>query len=159
MCARCHEFGRLCRRTIVFWLERTVALAREGQYCSDLARSLVSLGCALSAGGETTRATASITEGLQLSWKTGHQLGIARAPEALARLMMLANLRRSVQLFGKAEAIRSAIRAPLSPIHLQMLHRRMGDAASADEWARGQEEPHEAVARELLTASFGLQPQ
>ena len=146
-------------------LEQTVTLARQSQYKPDLARSLVTLGRVRGAQGQAALAAALIGEGLCLLLESDSRLGIATALEAFAELKVPTAPEHAVRCWSAADALRSALGAPVPPVDRPAYERDitavralLGETAAADAWARGQAEPYEAVAAEVL-ASFGSSRQ
>ncbi len=139
-------------------LEETTALAREGEFKPDLARSLVTLGRVKLARGEAELAGDSLQEGLRLSAKFGHKLNIAIALEALANVSMVQSEgAQAVMLFATAHTLRQAIGAPLPPIDrdaydsaIANSRAQLGDDVFADLWARTAVRPYEEVVEEIL---------
>jgi tetratricopeptide (TPR) repeat protein len=138
-------------------LRETTALAREGQYKPDLARSLVAQGRVRLTLGEIVLATGLLREGLDLFRELGHKLGVAIALEGLAALSVVkGDSAQAVMQFSAAHALREAIGAPLPPIDrtaydsaLAASHTQLGDAAFADAWARGAARPLQEVVEEI----------
>ncbi len=97
-------------------LEEATALAREGQYKPDLARSLVALGRVKRTLGQVLPASELLMEGLDLFRALGQQLGIAEALEELGALSAVqGDGVQAAMLFGTAHALREGIGAPLHP--------------------------------------------
>jgi len=139
-------------------LEETVALAREGQYKPDLARSLVTLGRVKLALGEVELAARLLREGLGLFREVGHKLGIATALEQLAIVSTVqGNCRQAVLLFSSANALRDAIGAPLLPVDRVAYDSAVADSrAQLDEtaftatWANAAVRSYKEVVEEVL---------
>ena len=127
-------------------LDETMALARQGQYKPDLARSLVTMGRVKRTLGEVVPATDLLMEGLDLFRALGHKLGIANALEELGALNAVqGDSLRAVILFSKAHAMREGIGAHLPPVDraaydsvLAACRTQLGDAIFARIWAEGE---------------------
>jgi predicted ATPase/transcriptional regulator with XRE-family HTH domain len=139
-------------------LEEMTALAREGQYKPDLARSLVALGRVRLTLGDVVLATRLFREGLDLFREVGHKLGIAIALEQLAAVSALqGNGVQAVMLFGSADALREAIGAPLPPVDraafdlaVAASRSQLGETAFAVAWAQASARPFQGVVEEIL---------
>jgi hypothetical protein len=141
-------------------LEKTVALARASQYKPDLARALISLGRVRRAQGQAALAAAPIVEGLRQFSESGSRLGIATALEVFAALEMSEHPERAARLFGSAEALRSAIGAPLPPVDrpgyerdVAAVRAQIGEPGLAEARARAHAEPYEVVVADTLAFS------
>jgi predicted ATPase len=126
-------------------LEETAALAREGQYLPDLARSLIVLGRVWHAQGDAARATALLREGLCLCQQMNNTLGAVTALEALAALALATQPQQAAQWLGAAEAARTALGTPLPPVERPALGRaltairtRLDERTLSALWAEGQ---------------------
>ena len=141
-------------------LRETTALAREGQFMPDLARSLVTLGRVRLRLGEIALAAELLWEGLDLFQELGHKLGIAIALEALASVSAVqGDDPHAVMLFATAYTLREALGAPLPPIDrtaydsvVAVSRAQLGDAVFADLWARAATRPFKEVVEGILTA-------
>ena len=128
-------------------LDETMALARQGQYKPDLARSLVAMGRVKRTLGEVVPATGLLMEGLDLFRSLGQKLGIASAIEELGAVSAVkGDGRQAVMLFSMAHAMRETLGAPLPPVDraahdsvLAACRTQLGKAAFKAEWAKGQE--------------------
>jgi predicted ATPase/DNA-binding SARP family transcriptional activator len=138
------------------YLKETTALAREGHFKPDLARSLVTLGRVMIALGDVARSSELIREGLVLFQGFGHKLGFASALEALAAVSAAQHDDlRAVTLFATAQALREAMGAPLPPVDrpsydsaIAFSRAQLGETAFADAWARAIARPYEDVVEE-----------
>jgi ATP/maltotriose-dependent transcriptional regulator MalT len=141
-------------------LEKTIELARQGQYKPDLARSLVALGRVRLTLGRIALATELLREGLDLFRELGHKLGIAIALEALASVSVVqGDSAHATMLFATAYTLREAIGAPLPPIDctaydsaVAASRAQLGDDVFADLWARAAPRPFQEVVEEMLKA-------
>jgi DNA-binding SARP family transcriptional activator/predicted ATPase len=139
-------------------LEETTALAREGQYKPDLARSLVALGRVKRTLGQVLPASELLIEGLDLFRALGHKLGIAEAIEELGAVSAVqGDGLRAAMLFSTAHALREAMGAPLPPVDraaydsvLAACRAQLGEAAFAEAWARAAATPFQEVVEEAL---------
>jgi tetratricopeptide (TPR) repeat protein len=126
-------------------LEKTTAMAREGQYKPDLGRSLVTLGRVRLSSGEATPATKYLREGLDLFQELGHRLGVASAIEQLATVSALQDDGiRAARLFSWSYALREAMDAPFPPVDrsaynsmLADIRAQLGEAAYTTAWTEG----------------------
>ena len=140
------------------WLEETTALAREGQYQPDLARSLVALGRAERALGQVLPASELLMEGLDLFRALGHRMGIANAIEELAALSAVqGDDLQAAMLFGTAHAWSEGVGAPLPRVDraaqdtiLAACRARLGETAFAQAWAHAAARPFQEVVEEVL---------
>ena len=139
-------------------LEETTALAREGQYRPDLARSLVALGRVKHTLGQVLPASELLVEGLDLFRVLGHKLGIATALEELAAVSVRqGDGMQAATLLSAAHALREAMRAPLPPADrpahesvLAACRAQLGETAFAETWARAAARPYQAVVEKAL---------
>jgi len=139
-------------------LEETRALAREGQYKPDLARSLLALGRVRRTLGDPSAASRLLVEGLELFRALGHKLGIATALEELGALSAVqGDGVQAVMLLGTAHAMRDAMGAPLPPIDraaheavLAACRAQLGETAFAAAWAQAAARPYQEVVQEAL---------
>jgi tetratricopeptide (TPR) repeat protein len=139
-------------------LEETTALAREGQFKPDLARSLVTLSRVRLRLGEVKLASELLREGLSLFWEFGHKLGIAVSLEALANLSLVQDdCIDAVRLYATAHTLRQALGAPLSPIDssaydsaIAATRAQLSDTVFTELWARSEARSFEEVVEEIL---------
>jgi tetratricopeptide (TPR) repeat protein len=95
--------------------EEGLALMREVGDTFGIALALNYLGFA-TLRLEAYAARPLLDEGLTLMWQMGHKIGIAEAIEGLAGVAaQTGRPSRAAQLFSAAEALRTAIGAPMSP--------------------------------------------
>jgi predicted ATPase len=140
------------------WLEETTALARQGQFKPDLARSLVALGRVRRTLGEVWPASELLIEGLELYRAPGHKLGIAWALEELGALRVAeGDSVQAVTLLGAAHTLREQIGAPLPPVDcpahdsvLAACRAQLGESAFAAAWACGAARPWQEVVEEVV---------
>ena len=145
----------------VVLLEETTALAREGQFKPDLARSLVTLGRVRLAQGDVKLAVDSVQEGLRLSAKFGHKLSIAIALEVLADVSVVQSEgAQTVMLFATAHTLRETLGAPLPPIDRERFdaviaatRSKLGEVRFADLWDCAAARPFTEVVKEILLAA------
>jgi predicted ATPase/DNA-binding SARP family transcriptional activator len=138
-------------------LGETTAIAREGQYRPDLARSLVTFGRVRLAQGNVVVASELLREGLDLFQELGHKLGIAIALEALAAVRtVLDDSLHAVMLFGAAHALREAMGAPLPPVDraaydstIDTCRAQLTEATFAEVWACAKAGSYEGVVEEI----------
>ena len=139
-------------------LEETIALAREGQFKPDLARSLVTLSRVRLRLGEVKLASELLREGLSLFWEFGHKLGIAGSLEGLADLSLVqGDSTDAVMLYAAAHNLRQVLGAPLPPIDrpaydsaVDIIRAQLGDDVFADLWAGAAARPYKEVVEEIL---------
>jgi hypothetical protein len=144
--------------TATMLLSETTALAREGQYKPDLARSLVALGRVKRAQGQVLPASDLLLEGLDLFRALGHKLGIAFAIEELGALRAVQNDgEQAAMLFSTAYALREKMGAPLPPVDrpaydsvVAGCRAQLGETAFAEAWARAAAKPFQEVVEEVL---------
>lgn len=142
-------------------LGETIALAREGQYKPDLARSLIALGRVKRSQGEIARASQLLLEGLDLFRALGHKLGIAIALEELGAVSAVnGDSAQAVMLFSAADNLRAVMGAPLPPVDwgaydsaLAASRAQLGEAAFAESWAHAAGRPFQEVVEEILRAA------
>jgi predicted ATPase len=140
-------------------LDETTALAREGQYKPDLARSLVALGRAKRTLGQVLPASELLVEGLDLFRALGHKLGIANAIEELGAVSAVqGDGVQAAMLFSTAHALREAMGAPLPPVDraaydsaVAVCRAQLGETAFAEAWAREAARPFQEVVEEIVT--------
>ncbi len=141
-------------------LEETIALAREGQFKPDLARSLLTLSRVRLRLGEVKLASELLREGLSLFWEFGHKLGIAVSLETLANLSLVqGDHKEAVMLYATAHNLRQDLGAPLPPIDrtaydsaISDCRVHLGDAFFDSLWAGAAAEPYMAVVDDILKA-------
>jgi len=139
-------------------LDKTTALAREGQYKPDLARSLVALGRVRRTLGEVLPASALLMEGLVLFRALGQKLGIANAIEELGAVSAVqGDGQQAAMLFSTAHALRERMGAPLPPVDraaydsvLAACRAQLGEAAFAEAWAQAAARSWQEVVEEVL---------
>jgi hypothetical protein len=144
-------------------LDETAALAREGQYKPDLARSLVALGRVKRTLGQVLPASELLIEGLELFRALGHKLGIANALEELGVVSAVrGDGAQAATLFGTAHALREGMGAPLPPVDraahdsvLAACRAQLGEAAFAKAWAQAAARPWQEVVKEVLELRLG----
>jgi hypothetical protein len=142
-------------------LEETTALAREGQYKPDLARSLVTLGSARLALGEVELAARLVLQGLALYQEVGNKQGVAIALEQLAAVSAVQrDGLQAVTLFCSADALRETISAPLPPVDratydfaIAASRAQLGEAAFAAAWEHASARPYQEVVEEILKSN------
>jgi predicted ATPase/DNA-binding SARP family transcriptional activator len=139
-------------------LEEARALAREGQFRPDLARSLIALGRVKRTLGQVLPASELLMEGLELFRALGHKLGIANAIEELGALIAVyGDGVQAAMLLSTANALRERIGAPLPPVD-RLAHdsvvgacrAQLGETAFAQAWARGAARPWQDVVEQVL---------
>ena len=147
-------------------LDATAVLARASEYKPDLARTLVSLGRALGAKGDSAKARLSAVEGMRMFSDSGCTLGVATALEILASLAPPHKADQAARLLGTAEAVRAALGTPLPPVDrsdherdLLVIRGRLGDDAFADAFARGREASCHRVVLEILETFRSTHPE
>jgi tetratricopeptide (TPR) repeat protein len=139
-------------------LEESTALAREGQFKPDLARSLVTMSRVRLRQGEVILGSELLREGLSLFWEFGHKLGIAVSLEALANLSLVqGDGINAVMLIAIAHSIREVLGAPLPPIDhyaydsaVATTRAQLGDSVFTELWARSKSRPYKDVVEEIL---------
>ncbi len=139
-------------------LEETVALAREGRYRPDLARSLVALGRAKRTLGELSPASELPREGLEVFRALGDRPGIASALEELGAVSAVqGDGVQAAVLFGTAHALREGMGAPLPPVDraahdsvVAACRAQLGETAFAEAWAHGAARPFQEVVEQVL---------
>jgi len=139
-------------------LDETTALAREGQYKPDLARSLVALGRVNRTLVQLLPASELIIEGLELFLALGHKLGIANAIEELGAVSAVqGNGLQAAMLFSTAHALREGMGAPLPPVDraaydfvVAACRTQLGETAFAEVWAQAAARPFQEVVQEVL---------
>jgi len=139
-------------------LDETTALAREGQYKPDLARSLVALGRVRRTLGQLLPASELLTEGLDLFRALGHKLGIANAIEELGAVSAVqGDGVQAAMLFSTAHALREGMGAPLPPVDraaydsvVAVCRAQLGETAFAEAWAHAAARPFQEVVEEVL---------
>jgi tetratricopeptide (TPR) repeat protein len=144
--------------TAVMLLAETTALAREGEYEPDLARSLVALGRVKRALGQVLTAAELLVEALALFRALGHKLGIATALEELGALRAVeGDGVQAAMLLSTAHALRAGMGTPLPPVDraahdsiLAACRAQLGESAFAKAWARAAARPYQEVAEEVL---------
>jgi len=144
-------------------LEVTTALAREGQFKPDLARSLVALGRVKRTQGQVVPASGLLMEGLELFRTLGHKLGIAEAIEELGALSAIQGEgAHATMLLGAAHALREGMGAPIPPVDragydsvLAACRAQIGETAFAETWAHAAARPWQEVVEEVLRLRQG----
>jgi DNA-binding SARP family transcriptional activator/predicted ATPase len=139
------------------WLEAAAALAREGQFKPDLARSLVALGRVKRTLGQVAPASELLLEGLDLFRALGHRLGIVWALEELGAVSAVrGDGVQAALLLGAAHALREEIGAPLPAVDcaahdsvLAACRAELGEAAFAEAWAHAAARPWQEVVEEV----------
>ncbi len=141
-------------------LEQTVALAHESQFQPDLARSLVSLGRVRRAQGRGSEAMAPVMDALRLYSESDSRLGIAGTLEVYGGVAAVERPERAARAFVAAQAIRSAIGAPLAPVDREGYEADVAAARlqlGADRFAAisagGRGESYTALVAEILSSS------
>ena len=125
--------------------EEVLALARQGIYKVEVARSALALARVRRTLGEVVQATELVQEGLDLFSKYGHKLGVAIALEELAALCAVQrDEARAVMLLSVAHALRERLGAPLPPVDraaydsvLAACRAQLGEAVFERAWAEG----------------------
>lgn len=138
-------------------LEETTALAREGQYKPDLARSLVALGRVKRTLGQVLPAFELLMEGLELFRALGLKLGMASAIEELgAASAVRGDGLQAAMLFSTAHALREGMGAPLPPVDraayeavVAASSAQLGETAFAEAWAQAAARPFQEVVEEV----------
>jgi tetratricopeptide (TPR) repeat protein len=141
-------------------LEETIALAREGQFKPDLARSLVSLGRVKLKLGEESPADEMLGEALSIFQETGNKLGMAISLEALGFARMSQNrYADAVRLFATAHTLRQVLGAPLPPIDraaydlaIKDCETQLGEPFFTNTWEAVGTRSFEEVTEEMLKA-------
>ena len=139
-------------------LDETTALAREGQFKPDLARSLVALGRVKRTLGQLLPASELLTEGLDLFRALGHKLGMANAIEELGAVSVAqGDGLQAAMLFSTAHALREGMGAPLPPVDraaydsvLAACRAQLGETAFAEAWAHAAARPFQEVVEDVL---------
>jgi len=129
----------------ILLLDKAMALAREGQYEPDLARSLVALSRVKRTLGQVLPASELLMEGLDLFRTLGHKLGIASAIEELGVVYVIqGDGVQATMLFSTAHALRETLGAPLPPVDLAAYESviatcrtQLGEAVFARAWDAG----------------------
>jgi len=125
--------------------EEVLALARQGIYKVEVARSLIALARVRRTRGEFVQATELVLEGLDLFSKYGHKLGIANALEELGAVSAVQrDGARAVMLLSVAHALRERMGAPLPPVDraahdsvLTACRAQLDEEIFARAWAEG----------------------
>jgi predicted ATPase/DNA-binding SARP family transcriptional activator len=151
-----HYEGNAVAATML--LDETTALAREGQYKPDLARSLVALGRVRRTLGQVLPASELLVEGLDLFRALGHKLGIANAMEELGAVRAVqGDGVQAAMLFSTAHALREGMGAPLPPVDraaydsvVAVSSAQLGETAFAEAWAHAAARPFQEVVEEVL---------
>lgn len=150
-----HE-GGIDEATVL--LEETTALAREGQFEPDLARSLIALARVRRTRGEVVEATELALEGLELYSNHGHKLGVAIALEELAAVRAAQrDSARTVMLLSVAHALRERMGVPLPPVNrpdydsaVEVSRTQLGESGFTAIWAGASPRPFQEVVEEIL---------
>jgi len=144
-------------------LDETTALAREGQFKPDLARSLVALGRVRRTLGQVLPASELLMEGLELFRALGHKLGITNAIEELGAVSAVqGDGVQAAILFSTAHALREGMGAPLPPVDraahdsvLAACRAQLGDTAFAEAWAQAAARPWQEMVDQVLELRQG----
>ena len=139
-------------------LDEATALAREGQYKPDLARSLVALGRVKRTLGQVLPASELLMEGLDLFRALGHNLGIANAIEELGAVSAVQDDGlQAATLLSTAHALREGMGAPLPPVDraahdsvVAICRANLGETAFAEGWVYAATRPFQDVVEEVL---------
>ncbi len=139
-------------------LEESTALALNGQYKLDLARSLVALGRVRRTLGDPSAASRLLMEGLELLRALGDRLSIAKALEELGAVSAVqGDGVRAAMLFSAAHALREELGAPLPPVDrtdhdavLAACRNQAGETAFAEAWAHAAATPFLEVVAKVL---------
>lgn len=142
------------------WLEKSIRLARETGHQKDLAEALALLARVFLALGEYTQTRVLYEESLTLARNLKHSWLIVACLEGWA--MMLADLQHytwATQVWGAADALREAIRTPLTPLERADYERpiaatrtRLGEETFSATWAQGRAmTPDQALAVDRQT--------
>ncbi len=139
-------------------LEEVLALARQGIYKVEVARSLIALARVRRRLGKVVQTAEFVLEGLDLLSKHGHKLGVAIALEELAAVKAVQDdSTQAAMLFGTAHALREALGAPLPPVDradydsvVAACRARLGETAFAEAWADAAAQPFQEVVEEVL---------
>ena len=139
-------------------LDEATALAREGQYKPDLARSLVTLGRVRRTLGQVLPASELLMESLDLFRALGHKLGIAYAIEELGAVSAVqGDGVQAAMLFSTAHALRAGMGAPLPPVDraahesvAAVCRAQIGETAFAEALAHAAARPFQEVVEEVL---------
>jgi predicted ATPase/DNA-binding SARP family transcriptional activator len=141
-------------------LEEATALAREGQYKPDLARSLVALGRVRRTLGEVAPASKLLLEALNLYRELGHKLGIAIALEELTIVRAVqGDGAGALMLFSTAHALRETMGAPVPPVDrpaydsaVAVSLRQLGEPIFTKALVSAATRPFQEVVEEILKA-------
>jgi DNA-binding SARP family transcriptional activator/tetratricopeptide (TPR) repeat protein len=139
-------------------LEEATALAREGRFKPDLARSLVALGRVTCALGQLLPASELLMEGLELFRALGDKLGIACAIEELGAVSAVqGDGVQAAMLFSTAHALREGMGVPLPPVDraahdsvVAACRTQLGETAFAEAWAEAAARPYQEVVEDVL---------
>ena len=119
-------------------------MQREMGDLRGIANTLGSLGNAARSQGDDGRARALYEESLAILRELGDRRGIAESLEMFAALAVAQQPERAARLFGAAEALREAIRAPRPVIDRADYERQvaatcaaLGEEAFGAAWAEG----------------------
>jgi predicted ATPase/DNA-binding SARP family transcriptional activator len=143
-------------------MEKTILLARETQYISDLARAIVTRGHIKLVKGEIEAGNKLLIEGLELCLKLGHQLEIINALEGLAKMSTAQlNFKQALIWFTTAQRMRDKLEAPLPPVDhpsydsmIATCRENLGEKLFKEIWSGGvAKAPDEVIQEILLTAS------
>jgi len=126
-------------------LEKVLALARQGIYKVEVARSLIALARVRRTLGQIGQATELVLEGLDLFSKYGHKLGVAIALEELAAVKAVqGDSAQAVMLLSAANALRARTNVPIPPVDcaayesvVAACRTQHGDTIFARAWAEG----------------------
>jgi DNA-binding CsgD family transcriptional regulator/Tfp pilus assembly protein PilF len=137
------QLGDLRRARGLF--EEGIGLTRGVGYRAPLALCLAGLAGCAAAEGHLDEALARFKDSLRIQADLGEAFGAAASLEAIAAIAARrAQPERAVRLAGAAAAFRSAVEAPLSPMHRAILERwfvplqqNLGEANVAENWAFG----------------------
>jgi predicted ATPase/DNA-binding NarL/FixJ family response regulator/DNA-binding XRE family transcriptional regulator len=139
-------------------LQESLDLSRELGDRRGAAWSLHALGLVAQARADVAHALAYAKESLALRYQTGERSGMAECLEALAAIVGAhGQAAVAAHLFGAAEGLRAAIRAPLPRLdrleharQVRALRARLTGAAFASSWAEGSALPLEEVVAQAL---------
>ena len=139
-------------------LGEALALARQGIYKFEVARSLTALARVKRTLGEVGHATELVLEALDIYGKCEHKLGVAIALEELAAVCALQGEgARAVMLLSVAHALRERLGAPLPPVNrtacdtaVEVSRTQLGETVFAAIWAGASTRHFQEVVEEIL---------
>ncbi len=142
-------------------LEETADEARNGQFLSDLARSLVGLGKVRLGQGQPVLASETIQEGLKIFWGIGQKIGYIDALEVLASAYVAqGHEAEAVKLYAPCDVSRQALGAPLLPVDqpgyladISACQHGLGIDNFSDLWQCAASQPINDVIEEILKAA------